>query len=174
MIDPDGNQIGILSVPDAILKANEFGMDLVEISPTANPPVCKIVDFGKYKYLLSKKSKEAKKKQHVFTLKEIQLRPHTDNHDYDFKIKHAREFLSHHHKVKILVRFRGRELVYKDNGEELIGKAVEDLSDIAIIETPIKFEGKNLIVILSPRPRSGKHAKNEDKQEYEEKIEEDS
>ena len=160
--------MGVLPVLDAMAAAREFGLDLVEISPNAEPPVCKIVDFGKFKYLLSKKSKEAKKKQHVFTLKEIQLRPHTDDHDYNFKLKHARDFLEHHHKVKLIVRFRGRELAYKDSGEELINKAIQDLADIAQVETAVKFEGRNLIVIIGPRSRSSKHAKDEDKSEYSE------
>jgi translation initiation factor IF-3 len=124
--------------------AEEEGLDLVEISPDAKPPVCKVLDYGKYRYEISKKEKDSKKKQHVIVLKEIRLRPRTEDHDLDFKIKHARKFLEQKNKVKFTVLFRGRELAYKEFGENLLDRVVEKLDDVAKIETDKKFEGRSL------------------------------
>ncbi len=124
--------------------ADEKGLDLVEISPDAKPPVCKVLDYGKYRYEISKKEKDSKKKQHVIILKEIRLRPRTEDHDLEFKIKHARKFLEQKNKVKFTVMFRGREMAYKEFGEKLLDRVVEKLEDIAKIEMDKKFEGRSL------------------------------
>lgn len=129
----------------------EQGLDLVEIAPTAKPPVCKIMDFGKYIYEQSKKEKINKKKQHTVVVKEIRMRPKTDVHDLDFKVKHARAFLEQKHKVKFTVQFRGRELAYKEFGEQLLDRILEMLDDVAKIEGPRKFEGRNMTMILTQK-----------------------
>ena len=116
----------------------------MEISPDAKPPVCKVLDYGKYRYEISKKEKDSKKKQHVIVLKEIRLRPRTEDHDLDFKIKHARKFLEQKNKVKFTVLFRGREMAYKEFGENLLDRVIEKLEDIAKVETDKKFEGRSL------------------------------
>ena len=140
LIGAEGGQIGIVSVPDALRKSEEAGLDLVEISPNATPPVCKIMDYGKYRYEQSKKEKDSKKKQHVVILKEIRLRPRTEDHDFEFKVKHARKFLEQKNKVKFTVMFRGREMAYKEFGNKLLDRVEEDLSDIAKVEGEKKFE----------------------------------
>lgn len=124
--------------------AEDEGLDLVEISPDAKPPVCKVLDYGKYRYEISKKEKDSKKKQHVIIVKEIRLRPRTEEHDLEFKIKHARKFLEQKNKVKFTVMFRGREMAYKEFGEQLLDRVVEKLEDIAKIEMDKKLEGRNL------------------------------
>ncbi len=128
--------------------ADEEGLDLVEISPDANPPVCKVLDFGKFKYEISKREKDSKKKQHVIVLKEIRLRPRTEDHDLEFKIKHARKFLEQKNKVKFTVQFRGREMAYKEFGEKLLDRVVDILDDIAKVETDKKFEGRRLTMTM--------------------------
>lgn len=128
--------------------AEQEGFDLVEVAPDAKPPVCKLLDYGKYKYEISKKEKEGKKKQHVIILKEIRMRPRTEEHDFDFKVKHARKFLEQKNKVKFTVQFRGRELAYKEFGDQLLDKVSEELSDIAKIETEKKFEGRSLTMTM--------------------------
>jgi translation initiation factor IF-3 len=137
-------------VQDAIAKAIETGFDLVEVSPTADPPVCKIMDYGKFKYEKAKKEKEAKKKQHVMHLKEIKFHPKTDLHDYNFKMDHARKFLMKGDRVKVTVVFRGREIVYKDFGIQLLDRVDTDLADIAVSEIKYKMEGKNMISAYVP------------------------
>jgi translation initiation factor IF-3 len=128
--------------------AEEEGYDLVEVAPEAKPPVCKLLDYGKYKYELSKKEKDSKKKQHVIVVKEIRLRPRTDEHDFDFKIRHARKFLEQKNKVKFTVLFRGREMAYKEFGEQLLDKVIESLDDIAKVESERKFEGRSLTMTM--------------------------
>ncbi len=129
--------------------ANEKNLDLVLVAPTGNPPVCKIMNYGKYKFEQAKKEKEAKKKQKAFELKEIRVTPNTEEHDFNFKVKNARKFLEDGAKVKITVRFRGRELNYVKQGETILNKFIEDLSDIAIPEKKPFLEGKNMFIILS-------------------------
>lgn len=138
-----------MDVDKALDIAQEKGLDLVEVAPTAKPPVCKILDFGKYLYELSKKEKLSKKKQHTIVVKEIRMRPKTDTHDLDFKIKHARSFLEQKNKVKFTVQFRGRELAYKEFGEKLLDYVEEQLEDIAKVEGPRKFEGRNMTMIMT-------------------------
>jgi len=127
-----------------------MNMDLVEVAPEANPPVCRILDYGKFIYEKRKKEKEAKKKQHTVTLKELRFRPHTDDHDYNFKVKHAREFIGDGNKVKATVQFRGRDIIYSDRGKELLERFAEDLDDIAKIESKPTLEGKRMSLIMAP------------------------
>ena len=151
MIDPDGNQLGIIPTQEALKAAMEFGLDLVEVSPNANPPVCKIMDYGKYKYELTKKQQEAKKKQSTFQLKEIKIRPKTGDHDLQVKIGHIRKFLGKKDKVRVTVVFRGREITLSDRGRELLGQVAETVSDISAVEQFPKFEGRAMIMVLAPK-----------------------
>ncbi len=143
--------MGIVATREALQKAEEYGLDLVEVAPNANPPVCRIMDFGKYKYEQSKKEKESKKRQHTVVVKEIRLRPKTDVHDLETKIRHARKFLEQKNKVKISVFFRGREMVYQDFGRELLSRVTEMLSDIAEPEGTTKMEGRRMVMVLTPK-----------------------
>ena len=148
MIGADGKQVGILKIGEANKLAMDAGLDLVEIVPNADPPVCKIIDYGKYKYELSKKDKIQKKKQHVIHVKEIRLSPKIEQHDMDFKIKHARKFLEHGDKVKFNILFKGRQIAHKEFGDKLMKKIIEELSDLAKIESPPQFEGRNMVTVL--------------------------
>lgn len=149
VVDPDGDH-GIFTIDEALEKAQSYGLDLVEIAPNLDPPVCKIIDFGKYRYEQQKKEKEARKKQHNVTLKEIRFRPHTDTHDFDFKTRHAKEFLEQGHKVKAWVQFRGRDIVYKDAGRELLDRFTEKLEDVSKVDQAPKMEGRRMTTILTP------------------------
>ena len=125
--------------------AKEEDLDLVEVSPSTNPPVCRIMDFGKYKYQLSKKEKDSKKKQHIIQVKEVRLRPKTEKHDFDFKLRNARKFIEQGNKLKVTVMFRGREIVHQEFGMNMINDVIEVLSDVAKLENPVKKEGRNLV-----------------------------
>jgi translation initiation factor IF-3 len=151
LIDPEGNQLGILPLHKALASAGDFGLDLVEISPNANPPVCKIMDYGRYKYELTKKQQEAKKKQTTFQIKEIKVRPKTGDHDLQVKIGHIRKFLEKKDKVKITVIFRGREITLSGAGKELLTKIAEETKEFAVVEQHPKFEGRTMTMILSPK-----------------------
>jgi len=151
VIDPDGNQLGVIPTQEALKAAVEFGLDLVEVSPNANPPVCKIMDYGKYKYELTKKLQEAKKKQSSFQLKEIKIRPKTGDHDLQVKIGHIRKFLEKKDKVRVTVIFRGREITLSDRGRELLGQVAETVSDISAVEQFPRFEGRTMIMVLAPK-----------------------
>ncbi|GAB4331356.1 MAG: translation initiation factor IF-3 [Calditrichia bacterium] len=140
-----------MPIKTALSKAAEARLDLVEVAPNANPPVCRIMDFGKYKYEQSKKEKESKKKQHQIVVKEIRLRPKTDDHDLGTKLKHARKFLEQRNKVKFTIIFRGREMAYQDFGKELMERVKEELSDIAKPESDAKMEGRRMILLLTPK-----------------------
>lgn len=140
--------MGIVSSEEALKLAEEAGLDLVEIAPNADPPVCKIMDFGKFSYEKKKKEKISKKKQHVIVVKEIRMRPKTDVHDLEFKLKHARAFLEQNNKVKFTVQFRGREMAYKEFGTRLLERVEEMLSDIAKVESEKKFEGRSMTMIM--------------------------
>jgi len=150
VIGSDGNNLGILPLKKAIEAAKEEGLDLIEISPNANPPVCKIMDIGKYKYDLQKKTNIAKKKQKVVALKEIKMRPGTDVHDYNFKVKNAKKFLGNKDKVKFTVRFKGREMQHINLGKDLMNRIIEDTKEVGKIETHPKFEGRQMIMIIQP------------------------
>ena len=150
VISSDGKNLGTLNTNEAIQLAKQEGLDLIEISPNANPPVCKIIDIGKYKYDLQKKANKAKKKQKVMNLKEIKLRPVTEIHDYNFKIKNAQRFLEKGDKVKFTVRFKGREMQHTHLGNQLMDRIINDTSSIGKIEVSPKFEGKQIIMIIQP------------------------
>ena len=150
VIGSDGNNVGILPLKKAIELAKEEGLDLIEISPNANPPVCKIMDMGKYKYDLQKKTNIAKKKQKVVALKEIKMRPGTDVHDYNFKVKNAKKFLVNKDKVKFTVRFKGREMQHINLGKDLMNRIIEDTKEVGKVETRPKFEGRQMIMIIQP------------------------
>jgi translation initiation factor IF-3 len=152
VIDPDGNQIGIIPTYKAIAVANDFGLDLVEISPNADPPVCKIMDYGRYKYELTKKKQEAKKKQTTFQLKEIKVRPKTGAHDLNTKITHIKKFINRKDKVKVTVIFRGREITLTQQGRKLLEKIVQETEEIASVEQHPKFEGRTMVMVLAPKP----------------------
>jgi translation initiation factor IF-3 len=150
VIGSDGGNLGILPLNKAIEAAKEEGLDLIEISPNANPPVCKIMDKGKYKYDLQKKTNIAKKKQKVVALKEIKMRPGTDVHDYNFKVKNAKKFLVNKDKVKFTVKFKGREMQHINLGKDLMNRIIEDTKEVGKIETHPKFEGRQMIMIIQP------------------------
>ena len=150
VISHDGNNLGILKTNDAIKLAKEEGLDLIEISPNANPPVCKIIDIGKYKYDLQKKANKAKKKQKVVNLKEIKLRPVTEIHDYNFKIKNAQKFLEKGDKVKFTVKFRGREMQHTNLGNELMNRIINDTANLGKVEMRPKLEGRQMTMIVQP------------------------
>jgi translation initiation factor IF-3 len=142
-----------MSPAAAIALARQREADLVEIVPNANPPVCKIINFGKFKYELAKKEKLQKKHQHVSLLKELRFHPNTDTHDFDFKARHARTFLSEGHKVKATVVFKGREITYKGKGEELLSRLAELLVDVSKVDQPARLEGRSMIMILAPEKK---------------------
>ena len=150
VISSDGNNLGIISTKKATEMAKEEGLDLIEISPNASPPVCKIIDIGKYKYDLQKKANKAKKKQKVINLKEIKLRPVTEIHDYNFKIKNAQKFLTKGDKVKFTVQFKGREMQHTNLGHQLMDRIIKDTQSLGKIEVAPKFEGKQIIMIIQP------------------------
>lgn len=151
VIGADGSQLGIMSLQDALDAAREEGLDLVEVAPNADPPVCKIMDYGKFRYQQSKRSQEAKKKQTVIQVKEVKLRPKTDEHDIQTKLRHIRRFLAQKDKAKVTVIFRGREIAFKDRGEMVLQKVLEELKDEVVVEMPPKMEGRNLVMILAPK-----------------------
>ncbi len=150
VIGSDGKNLGTLNTQEAINLAKQEGLDLIEISPNASPPVCKIIDIGKYKYDLQKKANKAKKKQKIVNLKEIKLRPVTENHDYNFKIKNAQKFLTKGDKVKFTVQFRGREMQHTNLGHELMKRIISDTSTQGKVEVNPKFEGRQIIMIVQP------------------------
>jgi len=150
VISQTGEQIGILPLHEALARADEAGLDLVEISPAANPPVCKIIDFGKFRYDQTKREKESKKAQHQVKVKEIKLKPNIDVHDLETKIRHARSFIEDGDKVKVSCTFRGREMAHQEIGHELIKKVVAELDGIAIPESLAKMMGRTLTVVFAP------------------------
>lgn len=151
VIDPDGKQLGILTIDKAIEAAFDAGLDLVEISSNANPPVCKIMDYGRYRYEQTKKQQDAKKKQTVVQIKEIKLRPKTSDHDLDVKINHIKRFIEKKDKVKVTVMFRGREITLTQLGNELLDKLTQRTSEFVIVEQTPKFEGRSMTMILAPK-----------------------
>jgi translation initiation factor IF-3 len=153
VIDEEGNQLGILSPADAMREAEERGLDLVEVAGNATPPVCRIMDYGKYKYQQSKRAKESKKHQHVIVVKEVKYRPKIDDHDFDFKTNHVREFLQEGNKVKVTIMFRGRELAHPEFGRDLLVRVVEATKEISQADHDAKLarlEGRNMSLMLSP------------------------
>lgn len=150
LIDESGEQLGIVPTVDALRLAKERELDLVEVSGKSSPPVCKIMDYGKYKYQLAKKAQEAKKKQTVIQIKEMKLGLKIEEHDLQFKMKHLREFLEEGHKLKVIIMFRGREILHVDMGEKLAKKVIESLKDVGELEQKSRFDGRNIVMIFAP------------------------
>ena len=151
VIDPDGNQLGVIPIQSALASAEEFGLDLVEVSPNAIPPVCKIMDYGRFKYQQDKRQQEAKKKQARIQVKEIKVRPKTDSHDLEVKLGHIRKFIEKNNKVKVTVVFRGREITLTDRGREMLSQIAESARDFAAIEQHPKLEGRTMAMVLGPK-----------------------
>ena len=151
LIDQDGENAGVVTPAAAIEMAEEVGLDLVEISPGANPPVCKIMDFGKFKYEQQKKAVEAKKKQKIIEIKEVKFRPNIDTHDYDVKMRSVSKFLGEGDKVKVTLRFRGREMAHQELGRELLQRIAGDIEEIGKIESMPKMEGRQMIMVVAPQ-----------------------
>ena len=151
VIGADGGQVGIIPTHEALRMAEELGLELVEVNPRAAPPVCKIMDFGKFKYETSKKEKASRKHQSTIVLKEIKLRPKTDDHDFDFKVKHIRRFLSEGNKCKLVVVFRGREIVHPEMGQQMLDQVLKAVNDIAMVEQRAMMEGRRMVMTIGPR-----------------------
>ena len=151
VINVDGEQLGVISLTDALAEATKAGLDLVEVSPTANPPVCRIMDYGKFRYQQSKKIQVSKKSQTVIQVKEIRLRPKTEEHDLAVKIKHVKKFLEQHNKVKISMMFRGREIAYTEIGRRIMEDIKNTLAEDGVIDQQPKLEGRSMVMILSPK-----------------------
>jgi len=162
VIDQHGGQLGVMTPKEAIALAREREADLVEIVPNAVPPVCKIINFGKFKYELAKRDKIQKKHQHVSLLKELRFHPNTDVHDFDFKAKHAVRFLADGHKVKATVVFKGREITYKEKGETLLARLTERLSEVGKVDQAAHMEGKSMIMIFVPERKKKNEGKSEE------------
>ena len=150
-VGPDGEMIGVLSLHEALAQAEQFGLDLVEVSPNADPPVCKILDFGKFKYEAQKKKNEAKKKQKVIEVKEIKMRPNIDDHDYQTKMRSVNRFLEDGDKVKLTMRFRGREMAHQEIGLNVLKRVQDDLGELAKIEAHPRLEGRQMVMVVAPR-----------------------
>lgn len=156
VISPDGKQLGIMSLKDALHYAQEVQLDLVKISSDAKPPVCKIMDFGKYKYEQSKREKEARKKQKVINVKEIRMNPTIDEHDFQVRLKNTIKFLKDGDKVKVSIRFRGRQMTHTKLGEEVLNRVVESISEVGVVEKPPKMEGRNMVMVIAPKQTTNK------------------
>lgn len=152
VIDDNGQMVGVMAVPEALRLAEDRGLDLIEIVPNATPPTCKIMDYGKFKYEKKKQEAAARKKQVIVTVKEIQMRPRTDQHDFETKMRHARRFLLEGDKVKINMRFLGREMAHQEFGIQLMKKAMEFVQDLSMVETQPKMEGKQMFTLIAPDP----------------------
>ncbi|MBD3403623.1 translation initiation factor IF-3 [candidate division GN15 bacterium] len=172
LIGVDGEQIGIIPTNEALQRAREQGLDLVEVAPNSRPPVCRIMDYGKYKYELSKKDRAAKKKQQSVQLKEMRYRPKIDEHDYSFKTKHVRSFLEGGNKVKAFVMFRGREMAHVDFGRQILTRLADEMSDIASVDVQPSLEGNRMTMILSPKSDIVKKAQEKSKSKKSEKKQE--
>ena len=151
VVSDEGEQLGLMTLQDALQMATARNQDLVEVAPNAKPPVCRIMDYGKFRYEQQKKDREARKKQKTFDVKEVKLRPKIETHDYLVKLKNAQRFLSDGDKVKAVIMFRGRELSHPDLGLDILKRLVEDLKDLCIVEREAKLEGRNMIMILAPK-----------------------
>jgi len=165
VIDADGSQLGVMTPTEGLQRARDRGLDLVEVAPSADPPVCRIIDFGKWQYEQKKKANEAKKKQTTISVKEIKFRPGTDEHDYDFKKNHAARILKDGDKVKATVHFRGREVTHKELGLQLLMRLVEELGDDGQMEVEPKMEGMNMFTIIAPRRAGGPKPKPQQQQQ---------
>lgn len=150
LVDAEGNMVGVVDLEEGIKSARDAGLDLVEVSPNADPPVCKVLDFGKYKFELQKKASEAKKKQKKVDVKEVKIRPGIEEHDYQVKMRNARRFLEAGNKVKVTMRFRGREMAHQNIGRDLLTRMQGELEDIGKVELEPKMEGRQIIMVLGP------------------------
>jgi len=155
VVDADGELIGVMPTQKAMELARERDLDLVEVAPRSRPPVCRIMDYGKYKYELSKRARKAKSRQHQIQMKEMRLRPKIEEHDYDFKAKKVRTFLEERDKVRVTVIFRGREMTHPERGEKILKRLVEDMSEVGVQEGPIRREGRNMVLMLIPKSSGG-------------------
>jgi translation initiation factor IF-3 len=165
VIAENGDQLGIMNTREAVTLARTQGLDLVEVAATADPPVCRIIDFGKFTYEQKKKASEAKKKQVIITVKEVKFRPGTDDHDYNFKMKHARDWLGEGDKVKATIFFRGREITHRELGAELLGRLEKDLVEVAEVEQRPKMEGNQMFLIFAPKRHKSPKQQEQAKQE---------
>jgi translation initiation factor IF-3 len=156
VVDEDGAMLGIMSAEEGRALARERGLDLVEVAATSRPPVCRIMDFGKYKYEQNKKERKARSRQHQQQLKEVKIRPKIERHDLEVKVKSARRFLTEHDKVKVTMMFRGREVTHADLGLKVLERFAEELADVGVIESPPRIEGRNMIMLLTPKSGSAK------------------
>lgn len=150
VINPEGQQLGIYPIHQALAIASDLGLDLVEINPKANPPVCRIMDFGKFKYEQKKQANIARKRQKVIEIKEVKMRPKTDEHDFDFKVKHICRFLDEGNKAKVTIRFRGREMAHPEMAAKLLDRVIEAVATVGIVEQPYRLEGRTMTMILAP------------------------
>ncbi|MCK9461802.1 MAG: translation initiation factor IF-3 [Proteobacteria bacterium] len=155
VINPDGQQLGIYPIRQALTIAQELGLDLVEINPKADPPVCRIMDFGKFKYEQKKQTNSARKKQKVIEVKEVKMRPKTDTHDFETKLKHVRRFIEEGNKARLTIRFRGRELAHPDVAARQLDKMVEAVKDIAVVEQPYAMDGRMMTMLIAPAKTGG-------------------
>lgn len=156
VIGDDGEAIGTLLTEEALSMAQDQNLDLVEVAPTANPPVCRIMDYGKHKYKASKKAHEAKKKQKIIHVKEVKFRPNTDQHDYDFKLRNVMRFLDNGDKAKVVIFFKGREIVHREFGQKVLERVAAATEEVAVIEQQAKQEGRTLVMILAPKSATTK------------------
>lgn len=156
VVSEAGEQLGVMTLREALMKAEEAGLDLVEIAPTAKPPVAKIIDYGKFRYHQQKREKDSKKAQIQIKVKEVKLKPNIDTHDFDTKVKHARDFLVKGNKVRISIMFRGREMLHIDLGEKVVKQFCEELADVSVVEAPPKMMGRTITTVLVPSGKKGK------------------
>ncbi len=156
VVDEDGTMLGVMETDRARALAREKGLDLVEVAATSRPPVCRIMDFGKYKYEQNKKERKARSKQHQQQLKEVKLRPKIERHDYEVKMRSARRFLTERHKVKVTMNFRGREVTHSEIGRGILDRLAKELEDVAMVESPPRMEGRFMLMLLSPKASVGK------------------
>jgi translation initiation factor IF-3 len=155
MIDSDGGQLGVMDVRQALQLAAEKGLDLVEVSPTSAPPVCRLMDYGRYKFQQEKKEAESRKHQATVSIKEIKFRPGTGQHDLEFKLRHVKRFLEEGDRVKVTVMFRGREIVHQERGHDILGRVAQNLAELAVVEGIARLEGRHLSVIMVPKKHAG-------------------
>jgi translation initiation factor IF-3 len=158
-VGPAGEQLGVLTIEAALEKAQELGMDLVEVNPMAKPPVCKIMDYGRFKYEEKKRASEAKKKQVVVHLKEVKMRPKTEEHDYEFKVRNVKRFLEEGNKARITIMFRGREITHKELGQALLEDVIKDVKEVGVVEQVPRMEGRQMFMILAPNPKVAQRAR---------------
>ncbi|MCA3014240.1 MAG: translation initiation factor IF-3 [Myxococcaceae bacterium] len=159
VVGPNGEQLGVMPTDQALARAQAEGLNLVEVNPMARPPVCKIMDYGRFKYEEKKKANEAKKKQVVVKVKEVKLRPKTEEHDYETKLRHVREFIEEGNKAKITIMFRGREITHRELGTQILDDVTADTKDIAVVDQQVRLEGKTMFIILGPNPKVAQKAR---------------